>query len=60
MTLTPKQLFAQVFDQSAARGQLRFVVIGGGRMMRIAERLEGSDDLGKRLFGHGEIATPLG
>jgi hypothetical protein len=29
-------------------------------MVRIAEYLERSVDLGLRLFGHGEVAAPLG
>jgi hypothetical protein len=29
-------------------------------MVRFAERIEGSGDLGKHLFGRGEIASPLG
>jgi DDE superfamily endonuclease len=42
--------FAQAFNESAASWQLRFVNGGIRRVVRIAERLEGSGDLGKRLF----------
>jgi hypothetical protein len=38
--------------------QLSFV-IGGIGMICIAERLEGSADLGPCPFGHAEIAAPL-
>jgi hypothetical protein len=36
---------------------MRFHIGGIRRMGRIAERLEGSDDLGKRLLGHREIVA---
>jgi hypothetical protein len=39
---------------------LRFVVGGIRRGVRIAGRLVGGGDLGRRLFGRGEIAVPLG
>jgi hypothetical protein len=51
--------FAQTFDQSLGGRQLRFV-IPGVHVVRGAERLESSCDLRQRLFGHREIATPLG
>ncbi len=52
--------FAQAFNQSPGGGQLRFIIGGMRHVGRIAAGLESSGDLGKRLFGHREIAAPLG
>jgi hypothetical protein len=52
--------FAQAFNQSPGGGQLRVVVCGTRRMVRIAQCLEGGHDLGQHLFSHHEIAAALG